>query len=171
MEKESLKSWLWTIGLAIVLALVIRNFIFNTSNVKGPSMEDTLHERDHVICLVYPLYFREARPGEIVIIKSPIENKHYVKRLIGRPGDKIHIENGQVYLNDQLLEEPYIKGGETLAELENTWTLGEDEYFVMGDNRLPGKSMDSRAFGPVSKKAIEGIAVYRYFPFNKFGKL
>lgn len=171
MEKESIKSWIITIAVAFVLALIIRTFIFNTSNVKGPSMEATLHENDHVICLVFPLFYRDPKPGEIVIINSPFEAKKYVKRLIGLPGDTIKILNGKVYVNEKELKEEYIQGTETLIDNQNTWVLGEDDYFVMGDNRLPGESMDSRAFGPVSRKAIKGIAVYRYFPFNKMGKL
>ncbi|EGS29966.1 MAG: signal peptidase I [Peptoniphilus sp. oral taxon 375] len=171
MDKESIKSWLITIAVAFVLALIIRNFIFNTSNVKGPSMEATLHQNDHVISLVFPLFYKDPEPGQIVIIQSPFEKKKYVKRLIGLPGDRIQILNGRVYVNEKEIDEPYIQGTETLVDNENTWTLGPDDYFVMGDNRLPGESMDSRAFGPVHKKAIKGIVVFRYFPFNKFGKL
>lgn len=171
MDRESIKGWLITIVVAFVLAIIIRTFVFNTSNVKGPSMEATLHQNDHVISLVFPLFYKDPEPGRIVIIQSPFENKRYVKRLIGRPGDKIQILDGKVYVNEKLLEEPYIQGTETLVDYENTWTLGPDDYFVMGDNRLPGESMDSRAFGPVSKKAIKGIVVFRYFPFNKMGTL
>ena len=91
MDKESIKSWLITIAVAFVLALIIRNFIFNTSNVKGPSMEATLHQNDHVISLVFPLFYKDPEPGQIVIIQSPFEKKKYVKRLIGLPGDRIQI--------------------------------------------------------------------------------
>ena len=169
MDKESIKSWLITIAVAFVLALVIRNFIFNTSNVKGPSMEATLHQNDHVISLVFPLFYKDPEPGQIVIIQSPFEKKKYVKRLIGLPGDRIQILNGRVYVNEKEINEPYIQGTETLVDNENTWTLGPDDYFVMGDNRA--NSMDSVSIGPIQKKYIVGHALFIVWPFSQIGGL
>ena len=82
--------------MAVVLAVVIRHFIFNTTMVIGQSMEPTLHERERMICLVFPNYFSDPKRGDIVIIDAPDESgKEYVKRVVGLPGDHIQIEEGK----------------------------------------------------------------------------
>lgn len=171
-EDNSLRSWLQVILFAVILAFIIIKFIFNTTVVQGISMEPTLHENDRMICLVYPLYYSDPERGELVIFASPYEKKNYVKRVIGIPGDVVEILNGKVYVNGNALEESYIhKGLETLVTMENKWTLGADEYFVLGDNRHEGASVDSRLLGPIPRESIHSIAKIRYFPLTKIGTL
>ncbi|MDO5713586.1 MAG: signal peptidase I [Tissierellia bacterium] len=171
-DDNSLKSWLQTILVAIILAAIIKHFIFNTTLVKGPSMEPTLHENDRMICLVFPLYYSNPERGDIIILDAPDEKKEYVKRVIGIPGDEIEIVNGKVYVNGEIINEAYIDTGlETLTNFENRWTLDEDDYFVLGDNRHPSKSVDSRYFGPIPRSSIRSIAKFRYFPFSRVGTL
>ncbi|MDO5713585.1 MAG: signal peptidase I [Tissierellia bacterium] len=171
-KNHSTRSWIQVIVVALLLAFIITKFIFNTTVVQGISMEPTLHERDRMICLVYPLYYSDPERGALIIFASPYEKKNYVKRVIGIPGDEVEILNGKVYVNGDLLEENYIhKGLDTLVTMENKWTLGKDEYFVLGDNRHEGASVDSRSIGPVSKESIRSIAKIRYFPFTKMGTL
>lgn len=170
-DDNSLKSWLQTIVIAVILAALIRHFIFNTTLVKGPSMEPTLHENDRMICLVLPLYFNDPQRGDIIILDAPDENKEYVKRVIGVPGDEIEILDGKVYVNGTLVDEPYTPDVPTLTHMENRWTLDDDYFFVLGDNRNPSKSVDSRYFGPIPRSSIRSIATFRYFPFSRAGKL
>ncbi|MDO5037054.1 MAG: signal peptidase I [Tissierellia bacterium] len=172
-EKEGLMGWVQTILVALVLAFLIRSFIFNTTLVIGESMEPTLHERDRLICLIFPFYFSDPDYGDIVIIDAPNgSGEEYVKRVVGRPGDRIDIDQGRVYRNGVLLEEDYIhQFVETETYYGDQWELGEGEFFVMGDNRHPQKSIDSRAFGPVHKDHINSRAFLRYYPFSKIAKL
>ncbi|MDQ0507587.1 Signal peptidase I S [Aedoeadaptatus ivorii] len=155
---------------AIVLALLIRTFIFNTTMVIGQSMEPTLHQNERLICLVFPNYYSDPARGEVVIIDAPDgSGKEYVKRVIGLPGDTVSIEGGKVLVNGVALKEPYIHPGiETEIYRESSWRLGEGEFFVLGDNRQPGMSVDSRYFGPVQKEHIRSRAALRYYPFQKF---
>lgn len=155
---------------AVVLAVLIRHFVFNTTMVIGQSMEPTLHQNERMICLVFPNYFSDPERGDIVIIDAPDgSGKEYVKRVIGTPGDQVAIRSGEVYVNGVRIEENYIHPGvETGTYQGDEWTLGPDEFFVMGDNRNEGMSIDSRYFGPVEKKHIRSRAALRYYPFSKF---
>lgn len=159
-----------TVIVAIVLAILIKNFIFNTTLVMGESMEPSLHQNDRMICLVLPMYFSDPKHDDIVIIDAPDgSGQEYVKRVIGVPGDLVEISQGKVFINGIEKEEPYTHPDiETQTQLDTKWELGEGEFFVLGDNRNPGKSIDSRYFGPVEKKHINSVAWLRYIPFEKF---
>ncbi|MGO3752346.1 MAG: signal peptidase I [Peptoniphilaceae bacterium] len=169
-KRNTVSSYLFTIIIAILLALFIRHFIFTSNKVVGESMYPTLDTNDRLIALVYPLKFKNPDYSDIVILKSPIEEgKDYIKRVIGKPGDEVEIKNGHIYLNDNLLIENYTeKGIETGIYNDSYWKLKENEFFVVGDNRQPQKSSDSRAFGPIKKEDLKGIVKLRYFPFSRF---
>lgn len=166
--KSEIMEWIKSIGLAIVIALLIKTFVFNTTYVLGNSMLPTLHEKDRLIANIVPLYFSGPKHGDIVLLDAPdVENKKYIKRVIGLPGDQVDIIDGKVYLNGEELEENYIEDGSyTHAYDINSWKVEEGYVFVLGDNRLEGQSKDSRYFGPVDKKTLKGITKYRYFPFD-----
>lgn len=159
-----------TVILAIVLAIIIKNFVFNTTMVMGESMEPSLHQNDRMICLVFPLYFSSPKKDDIIIIDAPDgSGQEYVKRVIGSPGDLVEVINGEVYVNGIVKEEVYTHPGvETQSQLDTKWQLKENEFFVLGDNRHPGKSIDSRYFGPVQKEQINSVAWLRYVPFKQF---
>lgn len=167
-------EWIKSILLAIVIAVLIKSFIFNTTYVLGNSMYPTLHEKDRLFANKIPLYFSGPKRGEIIVLKAPdTENKDYIKRVIGIEGDTIAIIDGQVYLNGNQLEESYI-GKEVYTSIygENYWEVPEGYVFVLGDNRDEGASKDSRFFGPVPEDSVKGITNFRYFPIDEnFGKL
>lgn len=170
-KENTVLGYVGTFVFAIVLALLIKSFVFSSNMVIGQSMEPTLHENDRLIALIFPLYFSDPEKSDIVIIDAPDDKgKEYIKRLIATPGDTVSIADGHVIVNDEVLDESYIDPT-TYTETydQSTWTLGEDQYFVMGDNRHPGKSLDSRFFGPVEKKSIRGIVKLRFWPFSNFG--
>lgn len=105
-----------------------------------------------------------------MIIDAPDESgKEYVKRVIGLPGDHIQIDEGKVFVNGVALKENYIHPGvSTGIYQDKAWDIKAGEFFVMGDNRQEGMSIDSRYFGPVEKKHVRSRAVLRYYPFSKF---
>lgn len=179
-EKEDSKSkneileWIKTIGLAIILAVFIKAFIFNTAYVVGYSMYPTLEPKDRLISSKIPLYLGEAERFDIVVLEAPDEpGKDYIKRVIGLAGDKVEIIKGDVYINGELLDENYTEEGvETGSLNEGGWLVAKDELFVLGDNRRENASKDSRYFGTIKSENIKGIVNFRYFPINKsFGRL
>lgn len=172
--KSEAFEWIKSILLAIVIAVLIKTFIFNTTYVLGNSMYPTLHEKDRLFANKVSLYFSEPDRGDIVVLEAPdVPNKDYIKRVIGVAGDTVAIIDGKVYLNDESLEEDYIEeGAYTHVYEENHWEVPDEHVFVLGDNRDEGASKDSRYFGCVSLESIKGITSFRYFPFNnRFGKL
>ena len=173
VKKEAIE-WIKSILLAVIIALFIKSFIFNTTYVLGNSMYPTLHERDRLFANKIPLYFSSPNRGEIIVLKAPdIANKDYIKRVIGVEGDTVAIIDGKVYLNGELLEEDYIEE-DVYTEVygENYWEVPEGYVFVLGDNRHEGASKDSRFFGCIPIDSIKGVTTFRYFPFNnRFGKL
>lgn len=177
-EKNEAKSeameWIKSIATAIVIALLIKTFVFNSTYVIGNSMYPTLLEKDRLLAIKIPLYFSGPSRGEVVVLEAPDSvNKDYIKRVIGLEGDKVEILDGRVYLNGELLIEDYIEEGSyTHTYTGDYWIVPEGEVFVLGDNREEFASKDSRYFGCVPIDSVKGITGFRYFPFdNRFGKI
>lgn len=167
-------EWIKSILAAIVIAVLIKTFVFNTTYVLGNSMYPTLHERDRLFASKISLYFTGPSRGDVVVIEAPDDpDKDYIKRIIGIEGDLVEIIDGKVYLNNAVLEEPYLdKDAYTHAYDQTSWTVPKGHVFVLGDNRHEGASKDSRYFGCVSEDTVKGIAGFRYFPINgRFGKI
>lgn len=172
-KKESVKEWVKTILISVVIALVITTFVRPTL-VKGYSMYPTIEEYDYLIINRMPYMTKEPEYGDIIVFKTNQltvdgEKKDLIKRVIGLPGDTIEILDGVVYRNGKALDEPYIFGGYTAGEIEIT--IHEGKIFVMGDNRQ--NSLDSRdsRVGEVPMSNIRGKVIVRLFPFNKIGPL
>ena len=169
--KSEILSWILTLVAAVVIALIVRTFVFNIAVVNGSSMEETLHDRDVLISNRAVLFIRNPKREEIVVFHSPTDNKKLnIKRVIGLPGETVELKDGKFHINGEILAENYLEDDAyTLSNSDEYWQLGENEYFLVGDNRNPGKSFDSRATGPVNKSEITGITGLRLFPFNQFG--
>lgn len=164
-------DWVKTIGLALIITIFIKMFIVDATKVSGKSMLNTLHNGDILLVDKIGSRFRGYKRGDIVILKAPDDPKKlYVKRIIGEAGDTIKIADGKVYLNNEELKETYTSINETSPTSDiSEWTLTEGEYFVMGDNRIPGESNDSRNFGPIEKERLVGHAFVRFYPINRLG--
>lgn len=150
------------ISLAIILP--IRYFLVQPFIVQGASMEPNFHDREYLI--INEVEYRLGKPerGEVAILKDPRDAKTYlIKRVIGLPSEKVEIKNGRVFINDQELNETYIAdfGNETFDAV----TLGDKEYYVLGDNRT--NSFDSRRFGPINEQDMIGKVWVRGWPLNK----
>lgn len=148
--------------LIVVVIVVIRIFIATPVKVDGDSMYNTLNDNDIVLLSKLSSIDR----FDIIVLKENDNNATIIKRVIGMPGDKVKIRNNKIYINNKIIEDEYAYG-ETSDYDEIT--LGDDEYFVLGDNRLISK--DSRYFGAIKKSDINGKAVFRLFPFTKFGSI
>jgi len=162
-----------TITFVGSLFIVIYLFIMMPNQVKGVSMEPTFKSGDYILTLKITYKLRPIERGDVIVFKSPRNPEiEYIKRVIGLPGDKIVIANGQVFVNNKLLNETYISATTNLWEngfvKENQpLIVPENHVFVMGDNRP--RSSDSRDFGPIAISLIEGVVFYRYYPPQKAG--
>ena len=170
--KKEILSWILTLGTAVIVALLIRTFIFEPIRVDGNSMNDTLLNNEFVFVTKTEYLFGDPQRQDVVICRYPNRSEYFVKRLIGLPGDTIAIEGNKVYINGELLDEPYLSDRRTL--MNHTMapvTLGENEYFVMGDNR--DNSNDSRntsgpkAVGTLSRNMIVGHVRFVFYPFSE----
>lgn len=170
--KNEAMEWIKSIGLAVIIAIIIKTFIFNTTYVLGYSMYPTLDNKDRLFTNKIIYRFDEPEKGDIVVIEAPDDpEKDYIKRVIAVEGDNVKIENGNVYVNNEKLDEKYIENNlYTYNELEIK--VPKNEIFVLGDNRRENASKDSRVFGTVSIDSVKGKAFFRYYPFgDNFGFL
>lgn len=139
--------------------------------VEGPSMQPTFHTGQVLVVSRLNYMFGSPQRGEIIIFNAPgtpPDEPPYIKRVIGLPGETVEIRDTKVYINGQELYEPYINEPCEASRCPNrTWTLGADEYFMMGDNR--NHSSDSRAFGAVKRERVIGEALVRYWPPSDWG--
>jgi signal peptidase I len=174
-----------TLVLTLVIYLLIHNFIAQPFEVEQRSMVPTIVESEYVLIDKLTPRFGDYERGDIVVFQPPDGFEQggvpFIKRIIGLPGDTVSLDNGRVYITPpggtrvQLVEGyvvPDANGGAapTLpkdAESTTEWTVPEDQYFVMGDNRP--ESQDSRFFGPIERELIVGRAWVRYFPLNRIG--
>ncbi|MCU9815274.1 MULTISPECIES: signal peptidase I [Paraclostridium] len=170
---EKTIEWAKVITLAICMGLIVTYFIVPTV-VSGESMYPTLNTKDYLI--INKLAYKTGNPnrGDIVVFKTDLKNndgekKSLVKRIIALPNDHLVIKSGQVYINDKLIDEPY---------LEDTYTVGDidikipsDSYFAMGDNRLVSKDSRDSDVGVVNKNEIVGEVSMRLFPFQNLGQI
>ena len=180
---QEILSWVLTLLAAVAIAATVRYFVFEPVRVDGHSMDTTLADKEVMLVTKPEVLLGRLKHGDVVVVRfpdrftqatlrlgAPIDislSNHtlFVKRLVGLPGDVIAVQGGHLYLNDQPVDEPYVDadkfGGRDFAR----YTLKEDEYFVMGDNRA--NSNDSRSVGPLSYDMIVGHAKRVLLPVGK----
>jgi signal peptidase I len=159
--------------IALVIVVPIRLFVAQPFIVSGSSMVPTFENSEYLIVDELSYHLSGPHRDDVVVFKYPLDQKKFfIKRIIGLPNETVKITNGIVtiinnkYPDGFILDEPYIK--DKFGSDQNT-TLGENEYFVMGDNR--NASSDSRVWGPVHRKFLVGRALLRLFPINKISFL
>ncbi|MCR4280297.1 MAG: signal peptidase I [Candidatus Komeilibacteria bacterium] len=161
--------------ISLLIVVPIRAYVVQPFYVDGASMEPNFHDGEYLIVDEISYRFTEPVRGEIVIFHPPTNNRvFYIKRLIGLPGERVVIDDGEIKVYQEGESEPffvdeteYLSADYQLRESEShDVTLAESEYFLMGDNRR--SSLDSRRLGPIPEKAIKGKVLLRAFPFDKF---
>ena len=148
--------------IIIVVVVFIRTFIITPVKVNGTSMYPTLEGNE--IMLLNKLGVIDR--FDIVVLKLDGDQNNLIKRIIGLPGETVEIKNNEIYINDELLDDPY---GVGVTYNIDPVTLGEDEYFILGDNRIV--SLDSRIFGKIDRSEIKGTTNFIMYPFSKIGKV
>lgn len=167
-------SYLWelikVVAISLAIVLPIRYFLVQPFYVKGASMEPNFHDYEYLIIDELSYRWRVPERGEVVVMRDPLEHsKFFIKRIIGVPGDLIFIDQGDVYVNSNLLDESLYLADNIKTQAVNgvsEVTLQDNEYFVMGDNRPA--SFDSRRFGAVDKSEFVGRVWIRAWPFTQF---
>src|SRR5579884_1395038 len=155
------------IGTAVYL------FIAQPHKVSGSSMYPNFKNNDYIITNKIGYDFEKPQRGQVIVFKNPKDlSQDFIKRIIGLPGEKVKIQDGHVFINDQQLPEPYLPDGlQTMAgafaQEGQEIDIPPDNYFVLGDNR-PASS-DSREWGFVTRQEIIGQAFFRYWPENEIG--
>jgi len=164
---------LQTVVLAIAIFLIAYLFLFQPHQVQGHSMDPNFDDGEYLLTDKLSYRFGEPKRGDVIVFSAPPTRRDdYIKRIIALPGEAISISNNEIYINQKLLDEKYLpqdfvtRPGAYLGA-DNPYTLKNDEYFVLGDNR--DHSSDSRSFGPIRRKDIVGRAWFVYWPATNLG--
>ena len=167
--KEEAWEWIKSLVVAFVLAMFIRTFFFQAFKIPSSSMHPTLQVGDHLIANKLVYRFRDPGRGEVVIFKFPDNTRRdFVKRLVGRPGEKVKIVGGKIYIDEKELTNNritsrYYFNDEGMPEIK----VPMDSYFVLGDNSA--NSYDSRYWGFVPRNDFLGEALFIYWPPKRWG--
>ncbi|MDD2225340.1 MAG: signal peptidase I [Candidatus Shapirobacteria bacterium] len=171
-------DFIQSIVLALAVFVLLYLFVAQPNEVKGSSMLPNFVDKEFLLTEKISYYLGDPQRGDVVIFKAPssepcaADECEYIKRIIGIPGDRVMVKEGQVYLNGKLLDQTFLPGGVITVEgqysqegIENV--VPEDEYLCFGDNRQ--HSRDGREFGPIKKELIVGKAFFKYWPVSSIG--
>jgi signal peptidase I len=183
--RRTIIEWAILIGSALVIALLIKTFLFQAFYIPSESMRPTLNVGDRVLVNKMSYRVHDVNRGDIVVFETPPNAKDangkikdLVKRVVALPGETLETRDGVVFINGRQLEEPYLRNGvKTCAPNPNPgtcanlgpFTVPSDDVFVMGDNRMASK--DSRSFGPIDDDSIVGRVFVRIWPVTDLGFL
>lgn len=164
------------VAIAVTIALIIRTFFFSPIIVDGPSMLPTLQDRDQMIVNKFIYHFQDPQRFDIVVFHASAKND-FIKRVIGLPGEHVAVENGELYINEEKIEEPFLD--EDSRKFQQPFRLEDlpgshkkipkDHVLVLGDNR--NNSTDSRSFGLIETDEIVGKASFIYWPIKRIQKV
>ena len=165
-----IRSWVRDVSIAIFIASVIILFLYQPVKVEGTSMLPRLSDQTRIFINKFVYRLEEIHRGDVVVFRYPGDpTKSYIKRVIGLPGDTVEIHRGEVFVNGEKLQEPYVipeyRGSQSAAP----WQVGPGNYYVLGDHR--NSSNDSRVWGTVPRSYIYGKAELIYWPIGRWGLL
>src|ERR1700676_3152271 len=156
------------VSLAISAFIII--FLYQPVKVEGVSMMPGLEDQERIFVNKFVYRWEPIQRGDIIVFRYPRDtSKSYIKRVIGVAGERVRIQNGQVYVNGEALDEDYVPSDYADARSYSEVVVPRNSYFVLGDHRT--MSSDSREFGPVNDRYIYGKAVFGYWPMEKLGRL
>lgn len=161
------------IVFAIGIFFFVYLLIMRPHKIKGQSMQPNYPDGEYLLTQKVSYYFHPPQRGDVIVFRPPISNEdEFIKRIIGLPGDKVRVESGRVYINDQLLNESYLDvnlftSSSNFLQEGQEYLIPKGEWIVMGDNRP--HSSDSRSWGPITKDEISGKAWFIYWPPNLAG--
>ena len=167
-SRSSVHSWLRDLVISVTISAFIIIFLYQPVRVEGTSMLPMLEDQDRLFINKIAYRVGEIQRGDVVVFQYPHDHsKSYIKRVIALPGDRLRIDQGDVYVNGKRLPEPYVPSRFEDDRSQPEMVLPRNAYFVMGDHR--SISSDSRDFGPVDRDLIYGKAVFVYWPMEQVG--
>lgn len=182
---RNLVEWVAVIVGAIIIAVIVRTFLFQTFWIPSASMSDTLVVDDRVLVNKLAYRFGDVKRGDVVVFDRPPNEtgsiKDLIKRVIALPGERVSIRDGEVFIDGQRLVEPYTDGlpteartgcgaGDTTGiDTEDGFVIPDGQLLVLGDNRVD--SSDGRCFGPIDEDSVVGRAFFVIWPPSKLGGL
>jgi signal peptidase I len=162
--------WVRDLVFSLAISAFIIIFLYQPVKVEGTSMMPGLEDQERIFVNKFVYRWEPIERGDIVVFRYPRDTtKSYIKRVIAVAGDRILIENGQVFVNGEALDEDYVPNEYADARSYPEIVVPRNSYFVLGDHRT--MSNDSRDFGPVHERYIYGKAVFGYWPMEKLGRL
>ena len=163
-------SWIRDVVVSLAVSIFIIVFVYQPVKVEGTSMMPGLDDQERIFINKFVYHWESVERGDVVVFRYPGDpRKSYIKRVIGVAGDRIKIDEGRVYVNGDLLYEPYVLENYRDDRSYPDMVVPKGDYFVLGDHR--NLSSDSRDFGPIPERTIYGKAVFVYWPMDKVGKL
>lgn len=162
---EIIETLLLVLAIYVMVNLATARFV-----VDGTSMQPNFHTDQYIIVSRFAYIIGEPQRGDVVVFHAN-SDKDFIKRVIGLPGETIQIVNGKVYINNKLIDEPYLTTENqncASCNLQQPVTLGKDEYFVLGDNRRSSQDSRSKEVGAIKRSQIIGKAWIRYWPPEEF---
>jgi signal peptidase I len=167
---SEIRWWVRDIFFAVGAAIFIVIFLYQPVKVEGTSMLPELRDQERIFVNKFVYRIEDISRKDIVVFWYPRDpSKSYIKRIIGVPGDTVEIIDGAVYVNEQLLNEPYVDPRFADNHSYPPVFVEPGHYYVLGDHR--NQSNDSRNWGLVPSRYVYGKAVFRYWPVNKIGTL
>lgn len=164
---REIREWILVLSIAVLAALLLRTYVVEFLGIDGSTMMPTLMNGERIITLK----IGDVHRGDIIVFSLPSDPRRiFVKRVIGLPLERIQIIDGQVYINDVLLEEDYL-GSYSMQQTMPVTTIEENHYFVMGDNRAVSLDSRDRVMGTIPLANIRGQAVGVYWPLNRIRTL
>jgi len=162
--------WVRDLLISLAISAFIIIFIYQPVKVEGTSMMPSLDDQERIFVNKFVYRLEPIERGDIVVFRYPRDpSKSYIKRVIGIAGDRIRIDGGQVYVNDQALDEDYVPPAYSDARSYPETMVPPHSFFLLGDHR--SMSNDSRDFGAVDQGYIYGKAVFGYWPMDKLGRV
>jgi len=162
--------WVRDLIISLAISAFVIIFIYQPVKVEGTSMMPCLEDQERIFVNKFVYRLEPIERGDVVVFRYPRDpSKSYIKRVIGMAGDRIRIDSGQVYVNDEPLDEDYVPPAYADARSFQETIVPEQSYFVLGDHR--SMSNDSRDFGPVNQSYIYGKAAFGYWPMDKLGRV
>ena len=162
--------WVRDLIISLAISAFIIIFLYQPVKVEGTSMMPSLEDQERIFVNKFVYRLEPIERGDIVVFRYPRDpSKSYIKRVIGMAGDRIRIDGGQVYVNDQALNENYVPPAYSDSRSYPEILVPVNSFFVLGDHR--SMSNDSRDFGPVNQSFIYGKAVFGYWPMDKLGRV
>ncbi|MBE1555439.1 signal peptidase I [Sporosarcina limicola] len=167
--KRELISWVKSLAVAFIIAIIIRQFLFTPVTVSGQSMEPTFHNANKIIVSKIDKIDR----FDMIVFRAPDSKDNFIKRVIGLPGDVVVIKDDKLTINGEEYEENYVElnkkeifEGQKLTQ-DIDVEVPDGQLYVLGDNRR--NSTDSRIIGCIDEKSVVGVVKFRIYPFNEIG--